>query len=149
MATLFEGVGLAELVVLLRKRFGDRRLYFTFLASSGGYATFAQDNIKALPAWLQRAERGVRSGRGGGVAVVVRVFLDDKAVIKRPDGEFIIVPKKQVYHFLVDSRGTTAFSEAETRQAQNTDAASGLPLPEEADIVYSSSEHLLRNLLSE
>jgi hypothetical protein len=36
VATLFEGVGLAELVGLLRKRFEDKRLYFTFLASSGG-----------------------------------------------------------------------------------------------------------------
>jgi len=147
VATLFEGVGLADLVGLLRRRFGDGRLYFTFLASSGEYATFARDNIHALPEWLRRAERGVRRGRWQ-VAVVVRVFLDDKAVIKRPDGGFVLVPKKEVYHFIVDSRGTTAFSESETRDDQTTDAVSGLPLPEEVDIIYSSSERLLRGLLS-
>lgn len=48
---------------------------------------------------------------------------------------------------MVDSRATTAFSGAETRLAQTTHAESGLPLPEEADMVYSSSKRLLRSLL--
>jgi len=47
----------------------------------------------------------------------------------------------------VDSQGTTAFSETETKDAQTTTTTSDLPLPVEPDVIYSSSE-LLKRLLS-
>ena len=138
------------LVKKIRNRFGDEKLFFTFVPFKEHRmiqeSTFAHDNIEHIDDWCISTNSRLFLGYIYAVIMVVRIFLPEKVTTHNGNME---IPRKDLYHFSVKKDEIVLFDEEETYDSQNTDAFTGDQLDHEKGIVYRSSEELYDDLQME
>lgn len=135
------------LVKKIQKKFGER-LFITCMPFKRNKApitpsTFGTDNISELDSWLLLMEAKMVSGKVDGIAIVIRVFLDEKVDVV---GVRIPIPKKNLYHILLLKGLVVLFDTEETFDAQNTDGVTGLWLEPEPALTCRSSVELMTEI---
>lgn len=135
------------LIKKIQAKFSER-LFFTCMPFKKNKtpiapATFGSDNISELDSWLLLMEAKMVSGKVDGIAVVMRVFLDEKVNVV---GACIPIPKKNLYHILILNGMVVLFDTEETFDAQNTDGVTGLWLEPEPALTCHSSVELMAEM---
>ncbi len=141
-------------IELIRERFGDDKLFFTFVpfkdekVCAEYYSTFADDNLEEFMYWGTLMHAKLLSGTIDAISIIIRVFLSEKVIIYEKRQK-LILPKKELYHVLITPEKLILFAKEETEKNQNTDVITGKPLNHQKDLVYKSSIDLCQQLIKE
>ncbi|MBU4175466.1 MAG: hypothetical protein KKB90_10175 [Actinobacteria bacterium] len=140
-------VRLTELITLIRGTFANESIYLTCRPLKQGEAqhpsTFAADNITDLDIWTLLMQAKICSGNIDAVALVLRIFRNEKTHIQNEEGVRVEVPYKDLYMFLAEEAGVTGFDLQTTLDMHCTYAPSGEPISPEPAVNYKASIDLL------
>ena len=145
-----------ELIYHIRKKFGDKNLFLTFMAvhtdndmhgKRNTISTFGHDNMNDITEWIALMRAKQISGSVEAISIIVRVFLKDKIETRTVEGKYIKIPKKELYHFLAIKDMILSFDKNETMQNQCTDFNTKKMLLDEPGILYKSSEEILNEIV--
>ncbi|MHA1187067.1 MAG: hypothetical protein ACTSXA_07060 [Candidatus Heimdallarchaeota archaeon] len=140
------------LIDQIRNKFGDDRLFFTFTPFRNEeicddyLSTFSDDNLERFPYWGALMHAKLQSGSIDGISIVFRVFLNDTINLYERRKK-LVLPKKEIYHFLVTPDSLALCTVEETKENQNTDSLTGKPLKHQKDLIYKSSIDLCDQLI--
>lgn len=142
-----------EFISLVRQHFGDENIFFTFTPFKNHkihekyLSTFSSDNIHHLASWSILMDTKLLSGSIDLMTIVLRVFLKENISGTWPNGKTFTIPKKDIYHIMVNNSDLIFYDDYETFNAQNINANDNTQLEEEPGVTCKSSLDLFNVLI--